>query len=139
MVEPKKASSETFLQVVRNWFRARTRRELIAMGFGAVLATFTTVVIVRRYREILRQYLFVVDRLGKVSFIFIMAEPKKASSETFLQVVRNWFRARTRRELIAMGIGAVLATFTTAVIVRRYRESEPKAPADLMKPPPPAA
>ncbi|CAJ0594267.1 unnamed protein product [Cylicocyclus nassatus] len=50
-----------------------------------------------------------------------MDEPKETPTKSIFREVRNWFRARTRRELIAMGVGAALATFTTIVVVRRYQ------------------
>ncbi|CAJ0594272.1 unnamed protein product [Cylicocyclus nassatus] len=50
-----------------------------------------------------------------------MDEPKEMPTKSIFREVRNWFRARTRRELIAMGVGAALATFTTIVVVRRYQ------------------
>ncbi|VDN37969.1 unnamed protein product [Cylicostephanus goldi] len=55
-----------------------------------------------------------------------MDEPKEMPTKSIFREVRDWFRARTRRELIAMGLGAALATFTTIVVVRRYREAPPE-------------
>ncbi|KAL6731823.1 hypothetical protein Aduo_002652 [Ancylostoma duodenale] len=51
-------------------------------------------------------------------------QPKlaKVPAEPLYKVVQNWFRARTRQELIAMGAGLVAATFGTAIIVHKYRE-----------------
>ncbi|EYB93478.1 hypothetical protein Y032_0181g834 [Ancylostoma ceylanicum] len=46
----------------------------------------------------------------------------KSAGEPIYKVIQNWFRARTRQELIAMGAGLVAATFGTAIIVAKYRE-----------------
>ncbi|KAL6731822.1 hypothetical protein Aduo_002651 [Ancylostoma duodenale] len=46
----------------------------------------------------------------------------KVPAEPFYKVVQNWFRARSRQELIAMGAGLIAATFGTAIIVSKYRE-----------------
>ncbi|ETN78316.1 hypothetical protein NECAME_10451 [Necator americanus] len=51
-----------------------------------------------------------------------MEPPPKFPGEPLYRAVQNWFRARTRQELIAMGAGAVVATFGAAVIVSKYRE-----------------
>ncbi|RCN26280.1 hypothetical protein ANCCAN_27994, partial [Ancylostoma caninum] len=59
----------------------------------------------------------------------------KVPAEPLYKVVQNWFRARTRQELIAMGAGLVAATFGTAIIVYKYRESEGKEPKELVRAP----